>query len=83
MIRIGMSYIAGMFLLNMDSDYQCFMSLTNLLHQELFLRFFQFNIKHMKLYCCSFNILLERYFPKVYTVFKRLGVTPDLYIYEW
>jgi hypothetical protein len=79
----GMSYIAAFFLLNMESDLEAFSALCNLLHQDLFLRFFQFNTAHMQLHCRAFDVLLAKRLPKVTRLFVAQGITPDLYLFEW
>ena len=79
----GMSYIAAMFLLNMDSDFAVFTGLANLLHEDLFLRFFQFNTTSMRLHCDAFSLLLSQKMPKAHRAFLEHDITPDLYLYEW
>jgi TBC1 domain family member 14 len=48
----GMSFIAAVFLLNMD-PYEAFVCFANVLNRRLFLSFFRMDLEQVGSHCCS------------------------------
>mmetsp|Transcript_43359 Transcript_43359/g.102048 ORF Transcript_43359/g.102048 Transcript_43359/m.102048 type:complete len:551 (+) Transcript_43359:82-1734(+) len=78
----GMSYLAAMLLLSMDT-FQAFVALANLLHSHYFLSFFSMDMHEVRVRFSVFEILLERQLPDLYHTFFQLGVTTDVYLLNW
>ena len=78
----GMSYLASMFLLNMDAPAS-FAGLANLLHQDIYYSFFRMEIKSMSYHLLAFQALFSEQLPALYKRFKQLDISPDMYMYEW
>ncbi|EKX49897.1 hypothetical protein GUITHDRAFT_135591 [Guillardia theta CCMP2712] len=78
----GMSYLAAMLLLTMDT-YQAFVALTNLLHSHYFLSFFAMDMLQATVYLqirirfSVFEHFFERLLPDLFETFQELGVTTD------
>mmetsp|Transcript_45541 Transcript_45541/g.143032 ORF Transcript_45541/g.143032 Transcript_45541/m.143032 type:complete len:735 (-) Transcript_45541:9-2213(-) len=78
----GMSYLAAMLLLTMDT-YQAFVALTNLLHSHYFLSFFAMDMLQIRIRFSVFEHFFERLLPDLFETFQELGVTTDLYLLNW
>jgi len=78
----GMSYLAAMLLLTMDT-YQAFVALTNLLHSHYFLSFFAMDMLQIRIRFSVFEHFFERLLPDLFETFTELGVTTDLYLLNW
>ena len=81
----GMSYLAGMFLLSMDTQYEAFTCLSNFLNRQMHFSFFRMDrnesvvVGHFK----AFQSLLAVHVPAVHKQFVAEGVTPDMYLTDW
>jgi len=78
----GMSYIACVFLLNMDTC-NAFVALANLLHQDLYYTFFRMDVKAMNHHVQVFCHFFAQELPALSKHFSAIGVTPDMFLYEW
>ncbi|KAI1294648.1 TBC1 domain family member 14 [Halotydeus destructor] len=78
----GMSFLAGMLLLNMkpEAAFNCF---ANLLNNKLLMAFYRLDSKAMRAYYETFQLLLRTNLPEVASHFERENMTPDLYIVDW
>lgn len=55
----GMSFIAAMFVLNMESDYDSFVAFSNLMNKQFLFTFFRFDIHLVLSYFAYLTILLD------------------------
>jgi hypothetical protein len=78
----GMSFIAAVLLLNMDTS-DAFIALSNLLNRSSYLAFFRVDQDLMKPYFNVFSSLLEQSLPKISTHFTQLSFYPQFYLMEW
>jgi len=78
----GMSFIAAIFLLNMDC-YNSFQCLANVLNRKMFLEFFRMNMIQIKKYMLVLEELMAKHIPKVAAHLERIRLTPDMYIMDW
>jgi len=78
----GMSFIAGMLLLNMDA-FQVFTTFANLLNRPCQLAFYRLNEEMMKCYFATFEVFFEENIPQLFAHFKHNNLTPDMYLIDW
>jgi len=78
----GMSYLAAMLLLTMDT-FQAFVALCNLLHSHYFLSFFAMDMLQIKIRFAVFEHFFEKQLPDLFATFEELGVTTDTYLLNW
>lgn len=80
----GMSYLAGMLLLYMDS-FHAFQCLANLLsaHSSALLSLYKMEPQLMKARFDSFQEVLAKTLPSVAHRFAELDITPDTYLFSW
>ena len=71
------------FLLNIfDEEADTFFNVTNLICSNI-LPIFMGDENEIRIYSTFFNKLLEKYLPKINTHFKKLEITPELYMIPW
>lgn len=75
----GMSFLAAMLLLNLDSVYAAFVAFANLLNNELLLTFYRLNECKMKAVYAYYDHQLKSLFPKLAQHFASVGLTSDLF----
>jgi len=78
----GMSFIAGMLLLNME-PFQVFKTFANLLNRPCQQAFYRLNEEMMKCYFATFEIFFEENIPQLFAHFKHNNLTPDMYLIDW
>lgn len=78
----GMSYLAAMLLLTMDT-FQAFVALCNLLHSHYFLSFFAMDMLQIRIRFAVFEHFFEKQLPDLFATFESLGVTTDTYLLNW
>ena len=78
----GMSYIAALFILNLD-EYDAFMCLANLLNRPILQAFFRVDDRRMNSFFLGFDLLLASFFPKVADKLNLLGMTSNFYMLDW
>ena len=78
-----MSYLAAMLLLSMDSLYQAFVALANLLHSHYFLSFFAMDTREIKIRFNVFEHFLRLQLPELSEVFEELQIGGELYLLNW
>lgn len=78
----GMSFLAAMFLLNMDT-FDAFVAFANLLNRPCQLAFFMVDQSIMDAYYRTFDVLLEDQIPKLYTHMKKQCLSHDIYLIDW
>eukprot|EP00002_Diphylleia_rotans_P024859 TRINITY_DN4907_c0_g1_i7.p1 TRINITY_DN4907_c0_g1~~TRINITY_DN4907_c0_g1_i7.p1 ORF type:complete len:442 (+),score=84.70 TRINITY_DN4907_c0_g1_i7:46-1371(+) len=78
----GMSYIAGMLLLNMSAfdSFVCFVHLLNSAHMRAL---FRMESPGIDLRFAVFDHLLAEFLPETSKHFSELGVSSNLYVVEW
>ena len=59
-----------------------FCNVINLIYSNI-LQIFMGNDEEIKIYSIFFNSLLEKYLPKIANQFKKLEITPELYMIPW
>ena len=78
----GMSFLAAMLLLTMDT-FPAFVALANLLHSHYFLSFFAMDMHEVRVRFAVFEELLAEQLPQLFRSFRRLGVTTDVFLLNW
>jgi hypothetical protein len=81
----GMSFLAGMLLLNMESTADAFVAFANLMHHPMIATFFRMDMPKMQGHF-AVNHALQHTLPVLSAVARHLdsvGVTPDLYCLDW
>ncbi|CAG2165478.1 unnamed protein product [Oppiella nova] len=78
----GMSFLAAMLLLNMESE-SAFVCLANLLNRELLVSFFRVNQPVMNAYYKTFEEFFAENLPKLYKHFNEQKLSPDLYLVDY
>jgi Rab-GTPase-TBC domain len=78
----GMSYLASMFLLNMDA-MSSFIALANLLNQDLYFSFFRMDQHQMSGHIKLYEEFFQSKLPTLFEHFRDIDLTPDMYMYEW
>ncbi|VDK53225.1 unnamed protein product [Anisakis simplex] len=79
----SMSFVAAVFLLQMDSPYEAFVAFANLLNRPLQLAFFRLRQPEMTEYFIAYDQYFDQELHKLHTHFDELDVRPDLYLIEW
>ncbi|KAI9187798.1 hypothetical protein H9P43_002189 [Blastocladiella emersonii ATCC 22665] len=80
----GMSYLAGMLLLNTD-DYTAFATLCNMFRHRngVLATFYRLDMPMVKAYFGVFEYLLGLACPDLKAHLDEVGVRPEFYLYEW
>ncbi|XP_066275916.1 TBC1 domain family member 14-like isoform X2 [Branchiostoma lanceolatum] len=78
----GMSFLAAVLILNMEPA-DAFVCFSNLLNKPCQLAFFRVDSGQMKIYFDTYEVFFEENLPKLYTLFQKWKVTPDLYLIDW
>eukprot|EP01054_Gregarina_sp_Poly1_P005010 Gregarina_sp_Poly_1__5009@NODE_2655_length_1868_cov_51_406996_g143_i1_p1_GENE_NODE_2655_length_1868_cov_51_406996_g143_i1NODE_2655_length_1868_cov_51_406996_g143_i1_p1_ORF_typecomplete_len506_score53_14RabGAPTBC/PF00566_18/2_6e03RabGAPTBC/PF00566_18/1e30_NODE_2655_length_1868_cov_51_406996_g143_i1121529 len=78
----GMACVAATLLFTMD-EFSSFVCLSNLLCKDTLLKFYRFELPHIKLYCRVFDFLLEKYFPRIFQKIQTSNFTSDVFLIEW
>jgi hypothetical protein len=81
----GMSFLAGMLLLNMESTAEAFVAFANLMHHPMIATFFRMDMPKMQGHF-AVNHALQHTLPVLSDVARHLdsvGVSPDLYCLDW
>ena len=78
----GMSYIVAIMLLHMETD-AVFTAVVNLLHSSHLISFFRVIPNELGYHIRVFDLLLSSTLPSVYIHFNQIGVSPQLYIFDW
>jgi len=78
----GMSYLASMMLLNMNT-FPAFKFLANLLNRPLHMSFFSMHEKNIQTYFTVYDLFLARYLPKIHKNFTTLAVIHQTYMLDW
>jgi len=78
----GMSYMAAMLLLFMDS-FPAFTCLCNILDSNLFTAFFQMDMKTIQRYLAALDSVVAEFTPAVARHLKSLEISSDLFIMDW
>eukprot|EP01137_Pigoraptor_chileana_P036933 Opistho-2@33285 len=78
----GMSFLASMFLLNMDV-VDAFTCMTNLLNKPLHMAFYRMDMNLMAPYLSAFMVIMEQTIPSLHAHMVRLKINPDFYMIDW
>ncbi|XP_061108783.1 TBC1 domain family member 14 isoform X2 [Conger conger] len=78
----GMSFIAAVFILNLDTA-DAFMAFTNLLNKPCQMAFFRVDHSLMLTYFAAFEVFFEENLPKLFAHFKSNNLSPDIYLIDW
>ncbi|CAG2110726.1 unnamed protein product [Medioppia subpectinata] len=78
----GMSFLAAMLLLNMESE-PAFVCLANLLNRQLLVSFFRVNQTVMNAYYKTYEEFFKENLPKLYKHFNEQKLSPDLYLVDY
>lgn len=76
----GMSFLAAMLLLNMDSPSSTFISFANLLNNDLLLAFYHLDQSSMCQIYAYYEHQLQLLLPTLHAHFGNIHLTPDLYL---
>lgn len=78
----GMSYIAGMLLLNLE-PYKAFLMLMNIIGSPLLIPFYRLDQVGITRRCQLFKLLLRYNLPEICEHFENEGVKPAMFLIEW
>ena len=78
----GMSHISAVLVMNMDTTYEAFQSLVNILNWNIHRTFCE-GTDRMARYYLVFDLLLSSNVPRVYKHLKRLGISANMYMPDW
>ncbi|XP_046905095.1 TBC1 domain family member 14 isoform X2 [Hypomesus transpacificus] len=78
----GMSFIAAVLILNMDTA-DAFIAFANLLNKPCQMAFFRVDHSLMLTYFAAFEVFFEENLPKLFAHFKKNNLTPDIYLIDW
>jgi hypothetical protein len=78
----GMSYLAAIFLLNLD-PYDAFVSFANLLNRPFYFTFFNFDVRLMEAHLAVYDRVFAAQLPQLHTHFRNEDVEPNMYVYDW
>lgn len=78
----GMSFIAAVLNLNMDTD-DAFIALANLLNKPCQMAFYRVDHSLMLTYFAAFEVFFEENLPKLFTHFKNNNLPSDIYLIDW
>lgn len=78
----GMSYVAGMLLLNLE-PYKAFMLLVNIISSPLLISFYMLDQAGIIRRCQVFRLLLRHNLPELSDHFENEGVKPGMFLIEW
>jgi len=78
----NMSYLVGTFLEYCD-EQECFIALTNLIHQHYFLNLFRGFISDVKLRVALFEQYFKQNLPDLYEHFEFLEIETAFYLTDW
>eukprot|EP01083_Nonionella_stella_P105410 303191_1 len=82
----GMSYLAAVLLLNMDSDnslFSVFTAFANLINRYENFSTYSVIDPCRNENCLIFNILFREYIPELSEYFEQLGISSDMYFIGW
>jgi len=78
----GMSYLAGMLLLNMDT-LDAFVALCNMLNRKCHMAFSKGDQKMIECYKNAFQVLFAESLPALSAHLASLGLESDLFLFDW
>lgn len=78
----GMSYLAAMFLLNLE-PFDAFVALASLLARPMFLAFFRAELSELRKWLDGFGALVALVLPAIARSLARHRITPELYLVNW
>jgi len=78
----GMSYMAAVFLLNLD-PFSAFKCLTNILNRSMFLTFFRMNEVELARYFHAYEMALSQTYSKLYKHLKQFEFNHMTYLVDW
>ncbi|XP_061412648.1 TBC1 domain family member 14-like isoform X2 [Lethenteron reissneri] len=81
-VGYGMSFIAAVLLLNMDTA-DAFIAFANLLNRPCQMAFFRVDHGLMLAYFAAFEVFFEETLPQLFSHFKKNNLTPDIYLIDW
>lgn len=78
----SMSFVAGMFLLNME-DTHAFICLASVLEKPMMRTFLSMNLEQMQVYVKALDLLVAEFVPKLHEAFVRYNIPHEAYLTDW
>eukprot|EP01156_Anaeramoeba_ignava_P008167 Anaeramoba_ignava/a356560_12.p1 GENE.a356560_12~~a356560_12.p1 ORF type:complete len:382 (-),score=114.37 a356560_12:33-1010(-) len=78
----GMSYLAAMFLINMD-PFPAFCALSNTLNSELMINFYNVNMRFINQRILVFDKFLQKFEKEIFNHLRSLEITSELFLIDW
>uniref|UniRef100_A0A671Q4H7 TBC1 domain family member 14-like n=1 Tax=Sinocyclocheilus anshuiensis TaxID=1608454 RepID=A0A671Q4H7_9TELE len=78
----GMSFIAAVLILNMDTA-EAFIAFANLLNKPCQMAFYRMDHSLMLTYFAAFEVFFEENLPKLFAHFKNNNLSSDIYLIDW
>jgi hypothetical protein len=78
----SMSFVAGMFILNMD-DFNAFVCMAHVLERPLMRVFLAMNLEAIQVYVKALDLLVAEFAPKAHEAFTRLAIPHEAYLTDW
>ena len=79
----GMSYLAAMLLLYVESEFDAFVCMANLLTRTVHFDFYRFDMASMAGHLQIFDGLFQKRMPKLHRHFSDQGVTHEMFLFNW
>jgi TBC1 domain family member 14 len=79
----GMSYLAALLLLNLDTTEEAFIAFSNILYKDRYFTLYRLDVNVMQQHLNLFEDLFQKYAPQVFKKLKDLGIHSDMFLFEW
>lgn len=78
----GMSYLAAVFLMNLDEPH-AFSLFLHLINWDLLYYCFCFNMDKVNCFFSVFQTLIKKYNPDIYDILQEHNIAVSLFLFEW
>ncbi|TGZ68349.1 hypothetical protein CRM22_004315 [Opisthorchis felineus] len=79
----GMSFLAAILLLVMDNTFEAFVMFANILERPCHRAFYSLDENEFIVHFRAFDETLSACMPQLYLHFKRVGLEPNMYLFDW
>ncbi|GAA55182.1 TBC1 domain family member 14 [Clonorchis sinensis] len=79
----GMSFLAAILLLVMDNTFEAFVMFANILERPCHRAFYSLDENEFIVHFRAFDETLFACMPGLYLHFKRVGLEPNMYLFDW
>jgi hypothetical protein len=79
----GMSYLAAVLLLNLETTEEAFVAFANILYRDQYFTLYRLDKNIIQRHIQIFEELFKIYLPQVSAKLSQLGIQADMYLFEW